>query len=300
MADVHGALIVLKPVGPSSHDIVVCARRALGVSRIGHTGTLDPQASGVLPLVVGQATRLAQHLTGSDKEYLAAVRFGLTTDTYDASGATTSEPGGTPTREALTAAIERFVGTFDQAPPAYSAKMVDGERAYALARAGRAVAPTPATVTAREIAIVSCDGARAELRIRCSAGFYVRSLAHDLGQALGCGAILEGLVRTEAAGFGVERAMSLETLMTSPRDAIRAAVQPMESLLTDVPAVNLTRDGVDWARHGRELPPRILASAPGVAAPLVRLLSPDGRLIGLAQPAKTPGFLHPAVIFSYN
>ena len=297
---IHGALIVHKPIGPSSHDIVVCARRALGVSRIGHTGTLDPQASGVLPLVVGQATRLAQHLTGSDKEYLATVRFGLTTDTFDASGTTTSEPGGVPTREALHAAIDRFVGTFDQTPPAYSAKMVDGERAYVLARAGRAVAPTPATVTAHDITVVSFEGARAELRIRCAAGFYVRSLAHDLGQALGCGAILAGLVRTQAAGFGVDGAMSLEALMTSPRDALRAAVRPMDSLLTDVPAVKLSRDGVDWARHGRDLPPRILVNPPVDAPPLLRLLSPEGRLVGLAEPAKTPGFLHPAVIFSYN
>ena len=296
---IHGALVVLKPVGPSSHDIVVCARRALGVSRIGHTGTLDPQASGVLPLVVGQATRLARHLTGSDKEYLATLRFGLTTDTYDASGTTTSAPGGTPTRETLVSAIQRFVGTFEQTPPAYSAKMVDGERAYALARAGRAVAPTAVSVTAHEVAIVSFGGERADLRIRCSAGFYVRSLAHDIGAAIGCGAILDGLVRTQAAGFGVDGAMSLEALMTSPREALRAAVRPMESLLTEIPAVHLTRDGVEWARHGRELPPRILASPAGVA-PLVRLLSPDGRLVGLAEPARTPGFLHPAVIFGDN
>lgn len=297
---VHGALVVHKPVGPSSHDIVVCARRALGVSRIGHTGTLDPQASGVLPLVVGQGTRLAQHLTGSDKEYVATVRFGLTTDTYDAAGTTTSEPGGTPARAALAHAIEAFVGTFEQTPPAYSAKMVDGERAYVLARAGRAVAPTAARVTAYEIALVSFDADRAVLRIRCSAGFYVRSLAHDLGRTLGCGAILDGLVRTEAAGFGIDGAMPLETLMTSPRAALRAAVRPMESLLTGIPAVTLTRDGVEWARHGRELPPRILAGPPAGPSPLVRLLSPDGRLVGLAGPAKTPGFLHPSVIFSYN
>jgi tRNA pseudouridine55 synthase len=248
---------------------------------------------------VGQATRLAQHLTASDKEYTATLRFGLTTDTYDASGATTSMHGGTPTREALASAIERFVGTYDQRPPAYSAKMVDGERAYTLARAGKAVAPAPSTVTAHEVAIVSFDGARADLRIRCSAGFYVRSLAHDIGHALGCGAILEALVRTVAAGFGVDDAISLETLMTSPRAAVRAAVRPMESLITDVPAVHLTPDGMDWARHGRELPPRVLANTAGTA-PVVRLLSPDGRLVGLGRPAKTPGFLQPAVIFSYN
>jgi tRNA pseudouridine55 synthase len=296
---VHGALIVHKPVGPSSHDIVVCARRALGVSRIGHTGTLDPQASGVLPLVVGQATRLAQYLTGSDKEYLATIRFGLTTDTYDAAGRVVSERGGAPTPDELAAAVGRFVGTFAQSPPAYSAKMVDGERSYALARAGQAVVPPAATVTAHEIELVAFDGERAQLRVRCSAGFYVRSLAHDLGEAIGCGAVLDALVRTGAAGFDIESAMPFDQLMTLPRAEVRAAVRPMESLLTDVPAVTLTRDGVEWARHGRELPPRLTGAAPARAA-LVRLLGPDGRLVGLAAPAATPGLLRPAVIFSYN
>jgi tRNA pseudouridine55 synthase len=136
--------------------------------------------------------------------------------------------------------------------------------------------------------------------VRCSAGFYVRSLAHDLGTVLGCGAVLDGLVRTEAAGFGLSAAMPLDRLMTTPREAVRAAVRPMETLLTDVPAVTLTRDGVEWARHGRELPPRILtAPAPG-APSLVRLLDPDGSFVGLGEPGQTPGFLHPAVIFSYN
>jgi tRNA pseudouridine55 synthase len=297
---VHGALVVHKPAGPSSHDIVVCARRALGVRRIGHTGTLDPQASGVLALVVGQATRLAKYLTGSDKAYLATLRFGVTTDTYDSAGTIVATRDTAPSREDVERALARFVGTFDQTPPPFSAKMVDGERAYALARAGRAVAPPASTVTAHAIEIVSFGGERAELRVRCSAGFYVRSLAHDLGTVLGCGAVLDGLVRTEAAGFGLSAAMPLDRLMTTPREAVRAAVRPMETLLTDVPAVTLTRDGVEWARHGRELPPRILtAPAPG-APSLVRLLDPDGSFVGLGEPGQTPGFLHPAVIFSYN
>jgi tRNA pseudouridine55 synthase len=297
---VDGALVVHKPVGPSSHDIVVFARRALGVSRIGHTGTLDPQASGVLALVVGQATRLAQYLTGSDKEYLATLRFGVTTDTYDAAGTIVSERGGRPSRDELERAIAPFSGTFDQIPPSYSAKMVDGERAYARARAGQAVAPPAATVTAHAIEIVSLEGDRAVLRIRCSAGFYVRSLAHDIGAVIGCGAVLDGLVRTEAAGFGLDAALAFEAMMTTPRDAVRAAVRPMESLLTDVPAVTLTLDGVDWARHGRDLPPPVVTTPATGVARLVRLLGPDGGFVGLAEPGKTPGFLHPAVIFSYN
>jgi tRNA pseudouridine55 synthase len=297
---IHGALVVYKPVGPSSHDIVVCARRALGVSRIGHTGTLDPQAAGVLPLVVGQATRLAQYLTGSDKEYLATIRFGLSTDTYDATGRVVSERGGAPTLDALEAALDRFRGTFDQSPPAYSAKMVAGERAYVLARAGQAVAPPPATVTAHELSVVEFDGVSARVRIHCSAGFYVRSLAHDIGEAVGTGAVLDALIRTRAAGFETEAALPFEQLMTLPRHDVRAAVRPMETLLTEVPAATLTSDGVEWARNGRELPPRILTGPPPARGGLVRLLAPDGRFVGLAAPATTPGLLRPTVIFSYN
>lgn len=295
-----GVLVVHKPAGPTSHDVVVCARRSLGVSRIGHTGTLDPQASGVLPLVLGQATRLARHLTGSDKEYEATIRFGAVTDTYDAAGTVISESGRVPTREAVEAGLAAFVGTFDQVPPLYSAKMVEGERSYARARAGKPLQPEPVRVTAHALVLTALEGARATVRVRCSAGFYVRSLAHDLGAALGVGGHLDGLVRTEAAGFGLADAVPFADLVTAPRSDLAAAVQPMERILTDIPAVVLTPQGVQWAVHGRDLGPREVA-APAAAMPaLVRLIGPDGRLVGLAEPAETRGFLHPAVVFSYN
>jgi tRNA pseudouridine55 synthase len=296
---VHGALVIDKPVGPSSHDVVVCARRALGISRIGHTGTLDPQASGVLPLVVGQATRLAQHLTGSDKEYIATVRFGVTTDTYDASGTIVDQRGGAPTASDLEAALTRFLGGFEQAPPLYSAKMVGGERSYARARAGEGIQPSPVRVTAYALEMLSLEHERARLRVRCSAGFYVRALAHDLGETLGMGAILDGLVRTEAAGFRLEDTMSFGALVTATRDEVRAEVRPMSSLLTDLPGVVLTTEGVKWARHGRAIPSRLLVGDPAAAAPLVRLLAAEGILVGLAQ-RRSVGLLQPAVIFSYN
>jgi tRNA pseudouridine55 synthase len=296
---VHGALVVDIPVGPSSHDVVVCARRALGISRIGHTGTLDPQASGVLPLVVGQGTRLAQHLTGSDKEYVATVRFGVTTDTYDASGVIVHQRGGAPTLSELEAAITRFLGSFDQTPPLYSAKMVGGERSYVRARAGEGIQPRPVRVTAYALEILSLEHERARLRVRCSAGFYVRALAHDLGDALGMGAILDGLVRTEAAGFRLEDTLSFAALITGPRDEVRAAVRPMSSLLTDLPGVVLTAEGLEWARHGRAIPPRLMVGDPAAAAPLVRLLAAEGILVGLAERGSA-GLLQPAVIFSYN
>lgn len=292
--------MVDKPVGPTSHDVVVCARRALGVSRIGHTGTLDPQASGVLPLVVGQATRLAQHLSASDKEYVATIRFGVTTDTYDAAGTVIEQRDGTPSAAELSAALARFSGRFEQTPPAFSAKMVDGERSYARARAGEAVQPNPVAVTVHALDVLSFDGRSARVRVRCSAGFYVRSLAHDLGEHLGMGAILDALVRTEAAGFRVEDAWPFASLVTATREAVRAAVRPMASLLPEVPGVVLTPQGVEWARHGRVVPPRLIVGDAAAAVPLVRLLGTDGQLVGLGTREGATGLLQPAVIFSYN
>jgi tRNA pseudouridine55 synthase len=297
---IDGVLVVHKPVGPSSHDVVVVARRSLGISRIGHTGTLDPQASGVLPLVLGQATRLAQHLTGSDKEYAATLRFGVVSNTHDAAGDLVHTTGAVPTAEAIERMLPRFRGAFDQTPPTFSAKMVDGERSYVLARAGKPVQSPAVPVTVHALELLAFDPPLARLRVRCSAGFYVRSLAHDLGQALGVGAILAGLVRTEAAGFGLDEALPFQMLVQAPRVDLRARVLPMETLLTTVPAAHLTEEGVDWARHGRDLGPRQLQTPLLELPALSRLVGPDGRLVGLAGRGKLPGFLHPTVVFSYN
>lgn len=297
---VHGVLVVHKPAGPSSHDVVAVARRSLGVSRIGHTGTLDPQASGVLPLVVGQATRLAQHLSGSDKEYRATVRFGVVTDTHDADGQVLEQSGAVPAAGELGAALQRFRGTYEQRPPVFSAKMVGGERSYVRARAGNPVQSPAVTVTVHLLELLQFAPPRAELRVRCSAGFYVRSLAHDLGQTVGAGAILEQLVRTEAAGFRIADALPFEQLVSAPRAELYQHLQPMERLLPQFPAARLTGEGVEWARHGRDLGPRHMLEPVGAPAPWVRLLGPDGHLVGLADPAKTAGFLHPAVVFRYN
>lgn len=296
-----GVLVVHKPVGPSSHDVVAVARRSLGMSRIGHTGTLDPQASGVLPLVLGQATRLAQHLSATVKEYEATLRFGVVTDTCDAAGAVVESSGRSPSREALDAALQRFRGTFAQVPPAYSAKMIGGDRSYVHARAGRSLRSPAVNVTTHALGVLLFEPPLARLRVRCSAGFYVRSLAHDLGEAVGTGAILEHLVRTEAAGFQLSAAVPFEMLVQAPRKDLHGRVLPMETLLTDLPAVGLTGEGVDWTRLGRNLgPAQLTMPLPDDVAPLVRLIAPDGRLVGLGSRAKTPGFLHPAVVFSYN
>lgn len=292
-----GVLVVHKPVGPSSHDIVVVARRALGVRRIGHTGTLDPQASGVLPLVVGQATRLAQLLTGSEKEYVATIRFGVVTDTQDAAGAVTARSDRVPALADLEEALTRFRGTFAQRPPVYSAKMIGGDRSYVHARAGTPLQSPAVDVTVSMLALEAFEPPCARLRLRCSAGFYVRALAHDLGEALGTGAILEALVRSEAAGFRLESALPFETLATAGRDELARWLRPMHDLLPELPSAQLTAEGVEWVGHGRLLGPRQMTAAPSAAGAPVRLLSPEGRLVALGKPAPG-GLLHPFLVFS--
>ena len=185
-----GVLIVDKPQRLTSHDVVAAARRLLGESRIGHTGTLDPLATGVLPLALGRATRLVRFLTASDKDYDATIRFGLTTDSYDITGAETGRTDRVPSRDDLLRALESLRGEYLQTPPAYSAKKVEGRRAYDLARRDQAVALAPAPVRVARAELLDAAGAQARVASTCSAGFYVRSFAHALGEAVGTGACL--------------------------------------------------------------------------------------------------------------
>ena len=314
-----GLLIVDKPSGPTSHDVVARVRRALCERRIGHTGTLDPMASGVLPLVVGRATRLARFLSG-DKTYDATIRLGFDTDTYDAMGRAV---GGTvsgpwPAWTEVDAALRRFRGTFLQQPPAFSAKKIDGRRSYALARragaepldpagAEEAARTMPAPVSVRTYAVDVLDVAAdlVRLRVRCSAGFYIRSLAHDLGAELGTGAHLSELRRTAAAGARIERAIPLEAIHAEGGlEVALAALIPMEQMLDALPSVLLTDQGVARVRFGRDLGPAdavsgfaaASAAAHGEPPVQVRLLDPAGRLVAVAEAASAPGLLHPAVV----
>lgn len=296
-------LVVDKPQGPTSHDVVSLARRALGVSRIGHTGTLDPMATGVLPLVIGRATRLAQFLAASDKDYDATVAFGRATNTYDAMGAVTTTSAERPTREQIEAALARFRGTFEQTPPAFSAKNIDGERSYDLARKAKAgdaqVLPKAVTVTVRQLDLISFDGETAVLRMRVTAGFYVRSLAHDLGAALGMGAVLVGLRRTRSGEFGLDGAVPLAEVLQSGREALAGRLLPFNDLLPDLPAVTLRgAEHVERVKNGVEIAPGDLQAVLNPLPELVRLMGPDGALVGLAKPGKTPGFLHAAVVLA--
>lgn len=297
MPGIDGVLVIDKPPGPTSHDVVATARRALRMTRVGHTGTLDPNASGVLPLVLGCATRLARYFSSDAKEYEATIRFGVTTNTYDAAGTVVSESGEVPSPDALRTALERFRGVLQQMPPAFSAKKIGGAPAYERARREQAVELEPVSVTVFELELLTFEPPHARIRVLSSAGFYVRSLAHDLGVTLGCGAMLDALRRTRAGSFTLGNALPFGVLASGERAAIEAHVIRAEQLLPDFPVVALTAELVRRVRNGVDLAAADLAIG-ALPAGTVRLLGPHGQLIGLAEPAKTPGFLHPAVVFS--
>jgi tRNA pseudouridine55 synthase len=299
-----GLLLVDKPAGPTSHDVVARMRRALREKRIGHTGTLDPLATGLLALVLGKATRLAQFLSASDKSYDATIRLGFATDTADADGLTIGEvyDGVWPTRDAIEAALEPFRGTFLQRPPAFSAKKIDGRRSYAIARAARAGADlepratAPVNVTTHRLEIVNAESDTVTLRVDCSAGFYIRSLAHDLGERLGIGAHLTALRRTRSGDFDITRAITLDAAERDPGLAAQSIVA-MSEMLPGAPSVTLTGEGVRHVTHGRAVGPTDFASiVPGPIAPLVRLLDADGELVALARGKGDSVLLHPFVV----
>lgn len=296
-----GLLIIDKPAGPTSHDVVARARRLLGERRIGHTGTLNPTARGVLPLVVGRATRLARFVAAGPKRYEAVVRLGVATDTYDAAGRVTglSHDGPMPDRQAIESALSAFLGTFSQRPPAYSAKKLNGTSAYALARRQQARVPEAVPVTLYRLEIVEMTRDTVTLDLECSAGFYVRSLAHDLGRALGIGAHLHGLQRTASGGFRLTDALPLAEAERDPQAAVNAVI-PLERMLPDLPSVPLTEEGARRALHGRDLGQSDWAAAgagaPRPSWPAVRLLAPGGRLVAVARFDAASGLLHPSVV----
>jgi tRNA pseudouridine55 synthase len=293
-----GVLVVNKPEGPTSHDVVARSRRLLGTRAIGHTGTLDPMATGVLVLVVGRATRLAQFLSGQPKSYDATFRLGRTTDTWDRTGRAAAPPadGPLPDREVVAVTLARFLGAHLQLPPPFSAKKIEGVRAHVLARRGEEVPVHPAAVELHECVLLGLDPPLARIRLRTSAGYYVRSLVHDVGEALGCGACLEDLQRTASGAFGLADSADLAWLEANPAEAVTRLV-PMDRLLADLPSLRLDADEARRAGHGNEIavPPAGIAPAlDGAAA--VRLLAPDGTLLAVARPTGRPGVLHPAVV----
>ncbi len=297
----NGVLVIDKPEGPTSHDIVAAARRLLGVRQIGHTGTLDPMATGVLPLAVGRATRLVQFLTGADKTYDATVRLGVVTDSYDRLGTiiASDAPASWPDAADLDQALDAFRGAFLQAPPPYSAKKIDGIRAYVRARRGdTSVLPAPVPVHVRALELLGYAPPLVRVRLTCSPGFYVRALAHDLGGRLGTGAILDALRRTASGSFTLQQALPVDALADATR--VAAALVPLAGLLTGWPSAVLVREGLNHVIHGRDVGPEDMAKPPdgsdGSPQARVRLLSEEGDLVAIAEPTERPGFLHPALV----
>jgi tRNA pseudouridine55 synthase len=301
-----GLLIVDKPVGPTSHDVVARVRRVLKQPRIGHTGTLDPLASGVLLLVVGRATRLAQFLNAGAKRYEATIRLGFSTDTFDAAGAPTTAvyAGQLPPRDRIEEVLETFRGTFTQQPPAFSAKKIEGRRSYRLARANQTVLPAPVAVTVSHLQLLEVAHDQLRLDVACSSGFYVRSLAQDLGAHLGVGAHLTALCRTAASGRTLAEAIPLAAIEQPDTGLERArqALIPLAEMLPDLPPLTLSSGGVQRAVRGCDIGAGELARAGDEASTSlaafparVRLLTESRRLIGIAD--LTPaGLLHPVVV----
>ena len=270
-----GIINVYKEPGFTSHDVVAKLRGIAGQRKIGHTGTLDPDAEGVLPVCLGRATKVCDLLAGETKTYEAVLLLGRTTDTQDASGTVTQEREVAVSETALRAALADFVGEQMQVPPMYSAIKKDGKKLYELARAGVEVAREPRPVCFYEIALLAWESPRARIRVTCSKGTYIRTLCHDIGQALGCGGCMEHLVRTRVGRFAVGEALRLAELQAAADEGRLAdCLLPVDSLFSDLPAVRLRPEQDGPARNGNPL----AVEATGERA---RVYDSRGNFIGL-------------------
>ncbi len=301
-----GLLVIDKPTGPTSHDVVDRLRRILGVRRVGHGGTLDPDATGVLLVAVGQATRFFPYLSKEDKVYEGVIRLGFATETYDASGRpSTEESHDFPDREDLVEAMKRFEGTIRQTPPSYSAKKIGGKPVYKMARAHQEITLKASVVRVEWFRLGDYRPPLVVFEAKCSSGTYVRSLAHDLGQRLGCGAHLDALRRTSVGPYALADAVSLAAL-EEPGGKDRAAVLilPLERLLPGVPAVVVGPAAETRIRNGAALGPEHLglpsSSAPPFprAACVLRLFGESGKLLALARPSPDGERVHPFLVIA--
>jgi tRNA pseudouridine55 synthase len=286
---VDGILIIDKPEGITSHDVVSRVRRILGTPRVGHTGTLDPFATGVVVVLVGKATRLAQFLDKDEKKYLATVRFGFETDTGDRTGNSKFQAPSSKlaTTEGLESVLPQFKGEIRQLPPMYSAKKIDGKRLYLHARKGETVDREPIAVTLSELEIVRpLEGDEAVLRVVCSAGTYIRVLAEDIGRAVGAGAHLAELRRTRAGRFDLSQSVDLDKLAESD-------LLPVEKAVEHLPSFELPEDRVTRTLSGLSTRIGPNAFADGEA---VRMLSPDGRLLAVGIYEGSESSLRPKVV----
>lgn len=290
-----GAVIVDKPSGWTSHDVVNKVRRFAGTKKVGHLGTLDPAATGVLPLVLGRATRLAQFYTRNDKVYEGVIHFGFSTDSYDGDGQPTSPAQDIVLdREQLEAALQKFRGRFAQVPPQVSAKKVAGRPAYEMARKQQPVELKPADVEVYSLDVLRTDGCEAEVRVHCSAGTYLRSIAHEAGQALGCGAFLKSLRRTASGDFKIEAARTLEQLgALAEAGRFDEAVIPAAELLPEIPAEMVDALTAGQIRNGRDFRISPFHVRPG--GRFVKAVTSEGQLVAIGE-ARLPHLYHPVLV----
>jgi tRNA pseudouridine55 synthase len=283
-----GILVALKPAGPTSHDVVALVRRLASTKRVGHGGTLDPFASGVLPLFLGRATRLVEYHLGDRKGYRATVCFGASSTTDDLEGELTPSEGPAPAREAVEAALAGFLGPISQRPPAYSAIKVAGRRAYAMARAGEAVDLAERSVTIDRLEIVEWDGSDAErpitvVEVDCSAGTYIRALARDLGAAVGSAAYLGALVRTASGPFRIGEAVPIDLVREAAAGGaaeLEALLLPIDAGLDALPEIVASDDEVAALSRGQFIHlPRLPDDGGGV----IRVRDRSGRLVAIAS-----------------
>jgi tRNA pseudouridine55 synthase len=275
----NGLLVIDKPAGITSHDVVAIVRRATGERSTGHLGTLDPMATGVLPLLLGKYTRLAQFFSQAEKHYTGTIRFGFATDTFDAEGAPAGSPVPlTKSLDDLRALAARFHGEMQQTPPVFSAKKIQGVPAHKLARAGKDVPVKPARIFIHEFSLTSLAGYEAGFIMRVSAGGYVRSVAHELGQLAGCGAHLLSLRRTQAGPFTLANSITIDELKQATPEQIEARTMHARSLLPEMPSVTIDAETAGRIRNGMQ------ANVPEFSsAPLIKIFFGPRDLLAIAR-----------------
>jgi tRNA pseudouridine55 synthase len=275
---ISGVLVVDKPIGMTSHDVVQAVRRGTNIRRAGHTGTLDPRASGVLVVLLGPAVRLSEYVSASDKRYQAVIQLGTTTDTYDADGKTTSNLPVNVTEEQFNTELQKFVGRIEQVPPPYSAIKIQGKKAYELARKGEEVELEPRIIDVYSLELLEWAPPEVVIDVNCSSGTYVRSLANDLGERLGCGATLTGLRRTKNGRFTLRDAVPLRKLNEAFMDGSwYQYLIPAADALTDWPGIELSDEHMETIRHGHRIP-----AEPG-SGPKAVGISGQGELVALLE-----------------